>query len=261
MRRVYGVLLIGVICVLSVWMMGQTFGLLIFEEGDASPSVVGVSKVIVSNGTLTDDGGGQVTLTTGGAGGGDAVHLTGVDDPNIATTELCSNIGKDRYTETPLNMEWYCSATDTWTRMQPAKIYVSYNGVESVTKGAWRLLAASTGVVEYTSGTPDFTFADPVVTITRAMDAKVELSCGINWAASNKTHTTGLSITAADPVASLQRLTGLVSAGDNRSILIEDVQSFSATNTLQPSLKVSDSVIAPVTTTLTNCVMSIEEVQ
>jgi len=43
-------------------------GLEITEE-DGSPDVSGVSKIVVSNGTLTDDGQGQVTLTTGGGGG------------------------------------------------------------------------------------------------------------------------------------------------------------------------------------------------
>ena len=39
------------------------------EEADGSPSVSGVDTIVVSNGTLTDDGGGQVTLQTGGGGG------------------------------------------------------------------------------------------------------------------------------------------------------------------------------------------------
>ena len=44
-------------------------GLEITEE-DGSPDVSGVSKIVVSNGTLTDDGQGQVTLTTGGGSPG-----------------------------------------------------------------------------------------------------------------------------------------------------------------------------------------------
>ena len=39
------------------------------READGSPDVFGVSDIIVSNGTLTDDGAGTVTLTTGGGGG------------------------------------------------------------------------------------------------------------------------------------------------------------------------------------------------
>tara|TARA_R110000824_G_scaffold60853_6_gene162378 strand:+ start:5858 stop:7216 length:1359 start_codon:yes stop_codon:yes gene_type:complete len=40
------------------------------EESDGSPSVSSVSKIKVSNGTLTDDGSGTVTITTGGGTGG-----------------------------------------------------------------------------------------------------------------------------------------------------------------------------------------------
>ncbi|MCP4124337.1 MAG: hypothetical protein GY751_21535 [Bacteroidetes bacterium] len=39
-------------------------------EVDGAPDVRGVSKITVSNGTLTDDGNGAVTITTGGGGGG-----------------------------------------------------------------------------------------------------------------------------------------------------------------------------------------------
>ncbi len=40
------------------------------EEADGNPSVSSVTKIKVSNGTLTDDGSGTVTITTGGGGGG-----------------------------------------------------------------------------------------------------------------------------------------------------------------------------------------------
>ena len=39
-------------------------------EVDGNPDVFGVSKIIVSNGTLTDNADGSVTITTGGGGGG-----------------------------------------------------------------------------------------------------------------------------------------------------------------------------------------------
>ena len=40
------------------------------REVDGTPNVFPVSTIVVSNGTLTNDGGGQVTITTGGGGGG-----------------------------------------------------------------------------------------------------------------------------------------------------------------------------------------------
>ena len=50
-------------------------------EVDGAPDVSGVSKITVSNGTLTDDGNGDVTLTTGGGG-------AGVDSIAFGTTGL-----------------------------------------------------------------------------------------------------------------------------------------------------------------------------
>ena len=44
-------------------------------EVDGTPDVTDVSKIVVSNGTLTDDGSGQVTITTGGGGGGVTLYL------------------------------------------------------------------------------------------------------------------------------------------------------------------------------------------
>lgn len=51
---------------------GTNFGKAGLEmtEVDGVPDISGVSKITVSNGTLTDDGNGDVTLTTGGGGGG-----------------------------------------------------------------------------------------------------------------------------------------------------------------------------------------------
>jgi hypothetical protein len=39
------------------------------KEADGTPTVSNVTTIVVSNGTLTDDGAGQVTITTGGGGG------------------------------------------------------------------------------------------------------------------------------------------------------------------------------------------------
>jgi hypothetical protein len=49
---------------------GLTTGRLRVREVDGTPNVPNVKDIIVSNGTLTDDGGGTVTITTGGGGAG-----------------------------------------------------------------------------------------------------------------------------------------------------------------------------------------------
>jgi plastocyanin len=49
------------------------------KEADGTPNVSSVSTIVVSNGTLTNDGGGQVTISTGGGGGSyDDTYVSGV---------------------------------------------------------------------------------------------------------------------------------------------------------------------------------------
>jgi hypothetical protein len=67
------------------------------EEQDGTPSVVNVTKIKVTNGTLTDDGGGVVSINTGGGGPGtlevqsDGVTVeTGVDTINFTNGTVTS---------------------------------------------------------------------------------------------------------------------------------------------------------------------------
>lgn len=66
------------------------------KEVDGTPDVTGVSEIIVSNGTLTDNGAGTVTLTTGGGGGGSgtvtsvSTTLSGISIANATTTPAIS---------------------------------------------------------------------------------------------------------------------------------------------------------------------------
>lgn len=50
-------------------------GSLTVEEADGTPTVTGVTTIKVSNGTLTDDGSGVVSITTGGGGSADVITL------------------------------------------------------------------------------------------------------------------------------------------------------------------------------------------
>jgi hypothetical protein len=52
------------------WLQLNPAGSLQVKEVDGAPDVSGVSIIRVSNGTLTSDGAGQVTITTGGGAGG-----------------------------------------------------------------------------------------------------------------------------------------------------------------------------------------------
>lgn len=57
--------------------------ILTVEEADGDPSVSEVKKIVVSNGTLTDDGNGQVTISTGGGGSGDVTSSANITDHAI----------------------------------------------------------------------------------------------------------------------------------------------------------------------------------
>lgn len=73
-------------------------------ELDGSPDVKGVTKINVSNTTLTDDGNGVVTLVTGGGGGGSGtvtsitvsdgtfVDLTATPDPITTTGSITADL-------------------------------------------------------------------------------------------------------------------------------------------------------------------------
>lgn len=69
---------------LALWIAAPppTGGSLTVEEIDAAPSVSGVTTIRVSNGTLTDDGGGQVTIDTAGTGG-----TTSLDPDDVTNLE------------------------------------------------------------------------------------------------------------------------------------------------------------------------------
>ena len=65
------------------------------KEADGTPDVTGVSEIIVSNGTLTDNGAGIVTIATGGGGGAGTVTsvsttLSGISIANPTTTPAIS---------------------------------------------------------------------------------------------------------------------------------------------------------------------------
>jgi hypothetical protein len=83
--------------------MAQTYtgtnegsGLLKVTEQDGTPFVGNVNEIKVSNGTLTDDGGGTVSVTTGGGGGGAgtvtsvSTSLSGLSVATATTTPAIS---------------------------------------------------------------------------------------------------------------------------------------------------------------------------
>jgi hypothetical protein len=76
---------------------GGGAGTISVEEVDGAPAVTDVSTIVVTNGTLTDDGGGQVTINTGGSG--DASGPASSTDNAIARFD--STTGKLLQNSTP----------------------------------------------------------------------------------------------------------------------------------------------------------------
>ena len=68
---------------------------LVVKEVDGNPNVPNVNTIVVSNGTLTNDGGGVVTITTGGGGAGVDSWAGGTTGllPSGATTGVVSISG------------------------------------------------------------------------------------------------------------------------------------------------------------------------
>ncbi len=75
-------------------MLEDTFKITV-READGTPSVENVKTIVVSNGTLTDDGNGQVTLSTGSGSG--TITLTG-DVTASGTSPIATTIANDAVT-------------------------------------------------------------------------------------------------------------------------------------------------------------------
>ena len=105
----------------------QISELLDVREVDGSPAVSGVSRVLVGNGSLIDDGvqSGRRQVTISSASG-DALHFTSSGATHDPNTNACSSIacdcitvGKDRYLNTNTRIEWVCTdaTANTWVKI------------------------------------------------------------------------------------------------------------------------------------------------
>ena len=82
----------------TAWGAAIVGGSLEVKEVDGSPDVTGVTKIIVSNGTLTDNTGGSVTVLTGGGGGGAsllAIHTYTAGSDGYVTTGSATPVDID----------------------------------------------------------------------------------------------------------------------------------------------------------------------
>ena len=120
-------------------------------ELDGSPDIRGVSKIKVSNTTLTDDGNGEVTLITGGGGGGSGTVTevstgVGLQGGPITTT------GTIALTDTAVTPAVYTNATITVN--QKGRITAaSSGGTITVPNGGTGLTTVTSGSLVIGQGT------------------------------------------------------------------------------------------------------------
>ena len=138
------------------------------RETDGSPDVHGVSDIIVSNGTLTDNGNGSVSLTTGGGGGSvsitaDNTGTTFVDaSVNPSTITGTGTISADLNATGTASSSTYLRGDNTWSNIISGihtETIPASGGVSSITVSA--NISATTDSITFsivnTNGVP----ADP----------------------------------------------------------------------------------------------------
>jgi hypothetical protein len=114
-------------------------------ELDGAPDVRGVTKINVSNTTLTDDGNGEVTLITGGGGGGSGVTSVATTAPITGGTITTS--GTIGITQSTTTTDGYLSSTDwnTFDGKLTSFNFANDSGATSITDGETIAVIGGTG--------------------------------------------------------------------------------------------------------------------
>ena len=114
-------------------------------ELDGAPDVRGVTKINVSNTTLTDDGNGEVTLITGGGGGGSGVTSVATTAPITGGT--ITTTGTIGITQSTTSTDGYLSSTDwnTFDGKLTSFNFANDSGATSITDGETIAIIGGTG--------------------------------------------------------------------------------------------------------------------
>jgi hypothetical protein len=123
-------------------------------ELDGSPDVRGITKIKVSNTTLTDDGNGEVTLVTGGGGGGSGT-VTSVATTAPLTGGTITTSGTIGITQSTTATDGYLSSTDwnTFDGKMTSFNYANDSGSTAITDGEIIAVIGGTGTDVVAGGT------------------------------------------------------------------------------------------------------------
>jgi hypothetical protein len=124
-------------------------------ELDGSPDVRGITKIKVSNTTLTDDGNGEVTLVTGGGGGGGSGTVTSVATTAPLTGGTITTSGTIGITQSTTATDGYLSSTDwnTFDGKMTSFNYANDSGSTAITDGEIIAVIGGTGTDVVAGGT------------------------------------------------------------------------------------------------------------
>ncbi len=176
------------------------------KEADGSPNVSNVRTIVVSNGTLTDNGAGQVTVTTGGGGGGG----------DVTTSQLN-----------------YVSGIAVYSSGQAISNQSNITALNTAS-GIATSLVASSGIATYASGQAIANESDIVATSGIANYASGQ-------AISNQGNITAL-LTASGTATSLIASSGIATYASGQAIANEsDIVAVSGVATNKFTVTASDS--------------------
>lgn len=124
------------------------------KEIDGTPDATNISIIRVSNGTLTDDGGGQVTISTGGGSGAPttADYLVGTADGGLSAEIVVGTTpgGELGGTWASPTVDIVHAGATAWTDYTPTWTAVTTNPTLGSTTivGRYKLLDTKTGIVQ-----------------------------------------------------------------------------------------------------------------